>query len=115
MKVIYNQIEQYKQKKAEETAELIADIENPSEKVLQIRDKIIARKHAIIDNILANGLDVGTVTPHILPVIDIVLDNGSYNKDIDYAYHGKTFYFLCKDGKKQTCYNADIYLHRAES
>jgi hypothetical protein len=115
MKVIYNQIEQYKQKKAKEIEELIAYIENPTEIVLQKMNEIIAQKHALIDKILAKGLDVGTVTPHILPVLDIVLDNGSYNEGIDYAYHGKTFYFLCKDGKKRTCYNADIYLHYAES
>lgn len=33
-------------------------------------------------------------------------------KIIENAYHGKRYYFLCKVGKRELCYNADAFLNR---
>ncbi len=114
MKIIYGQKDNYIKHIKEDCKDIIDFFKKIGRPDLaeEAYKNMVQQKLEKLNNILENGLDTGTVVKCIEPVIDIAYDAEEYNKGIEYAYHGKCYYFVVKRGKKNVLIHADTALLR---
>lgn len=116
MKLLYNQKENYI-KHIEEyymfVFELFDEVGRP-EKAKEAYNTMISKRVKQFNEILNNGIDTGSIVKNIEQVADIAYDEESYNEGIEYAHHGKNYYFVVKRGKKDYLYDADLTLSRMQ-
>lgn len=114
MKLIYNQKDNYIEHIKQYCLPIIETFKDMglTEKAQNAYDDMVTKKINYLNNILNNGLDTGTISKNIEKVIDIAFDEQKCNEGIEYAYHGKCFYFVVKRGKKNILIDADVILAR---
>jgi formylmethanofuran:tetrahydromethanopterin formyltransferase len=116
MKVIYNQKDNYINHIKEYCLPIIDTLNDIGKPELadHVYNNMVAEKIRKLNDILINGVDTGGIMKNVEKVIDVAFDEGTYNEGIEYAYHGKCYYFVVKRGKKDILLDADVILARSQ-